>query len=132
LRDPGSAGFAIQKKTFKRRVWLMSRFLFMAVLVFGLVISGSALFAAGDAGAGKAVFAKKCQVCHGASGEGNQGMAKALKVEIMHLGSAQVQKKSDAEIKNDIVKGVGKMKPVTGLNDGDIDNVIAFVRTLKQ
>jgi mono/diheme cytochrome c family protein len=109
----------------------MSRLFFIAVLVFGLVISGSALFAAGDAGAGKAIFAKKCQTCHGASGEGNQGMAKALKVEITHLGSPQVQKKTDAEIKSDILKGVGKMKPVTGLSDGDIDNVIAFVRTLK-
>ncbi len=110
----------------------MSRFLFITALVCGLLISGATLSAAGDAGAGKAIFAKKCQTCHGAAGEGNQGMAKALKVEIKHLGSAEVQKKTDADIKNDVVKGVGKMKPVTGVSDGDVDNVIAFVRTLKQ
>lgn len=110
----------------------MSRFLFIPVLVCGLVSSGSALFAAGDAGAGKAIYAKKCQTCHAAAGEGNQGMAKALKVEIVHLGSAAAQKKTDAELKTIIVKGVGKMKPVMGLADADVDNVIAFVRTLKE
>jgi mono/diheme cytochrome c family protein len=110
----------------------MSRILFVAVLAFGLLISSGTMFAAGDAAAGKAIFAKKCQTCHGPAGEGNQGMAKALKVEIMHLGSAAVQKKTDEEIKSDITKGVGKMKPVMGLSDGDIGNVIAFVRTLKE
>jgi mono/diheme cytochrome c family protein len=87
---------------------------------------------AADAAAGKAVYAKKCQVCHGASGQGNPGMAKALKVEMKSLGSAEVQGKSDADIKKIITEGMGKMRPISGLSSGDIDNVIAFVRTLKQ
>jgi mono/diheme cytochrome c family protein len=111
----------------------MSRTCLIAMAAFGLVVAGSLpLQAAGDAAAGKAVYTKKCQTCHAAAGEGNAGMAKALKVEIKHLGSPEVQKKTDDAIKSDIMKGVGKMKPVTGLSDADTDNVIGFVRTLKQ
>jgi mono/diheme cytochrome c family protein len=104
--------------------------LFTALLGGGLV--GLMPAAAADAGAGKAVYTKKCQTCHGAQGQGNQGMAKALKAEIRHLGSAEVQKKSDGDLKKDITQGVGKMKPVADLSTGDTDNVVAFVRTLKQ
>ena len=39
---------------------------------------------------------------------------------------------SDEEIKKAILEGFGKMKPVKGVEDADVDNVIAFVRTIKQ
>lgn len=84
-----------------------------------------------DAAAGKAVYDKKCKLCHGAMGEGNPGMAKALGTTIAPLGSAEVQKMSDADLKKIITQGKGKMKPPAGLSDADVDNVIAHIRTLK-
>ncbi len=87
---------------------------------------------AADADAGKAVFAKKCRTCHGAEGQGNPGMAKVLKVEIKHLGSADIQGKTDDDLKKSITEGVGKMKPVKGLSADDVTNIIAFVRTIKE
>lgn len=107
----------------------LSRFVIIAAVA--LVVSLQPL-AAADAEAGKATFTKKCKTCHGAEGQGNAGMAKVLKVDIKHLGSAEVQAKSDADIKKSVLEGFGKMKPVKGLADGDIDDVIAFVRTIKQ
>jgi mono/diheme cytochrome c family protein len=101
-----------------------------AVLVLMVVSIKPAL--AADAAAGHAVFDKKCKVCHGAAGEGNPGMAKALNTTIQPLGSPEVQKMSDADLKTIIVKGKGKMKPPAGLSEADVDNVIAFVRTLKK
>jgi hypothetical protein len=51
----------------------------------------------------------------------------------MHpLGSKDVQSKSDAELKKIITEGNGKMKPVGGLDDKQVADVIAFVRTLKE
>lgn len=85
-----------------------------------------------DAEAGKAVFLKKCKICHGADGQGNAGMAKVLKVEIKHLGDASVQEMSDDDIKKTMLEGVGKMKPIKGVAGDDLDNVVAFVRTLKK
>ncbi len=84
----------------------------------------------GDSAAGKAVYGKHCASCHGASGEGKEAIAKVFKVEMRHLGSKEVQAKSDAELRKDIVEGIGKMKPVKGLSEKDVENVIAYVRTL--
>ena len=81
---------------------------------------------------GEAVFTAKCQPCHGQKGEGKPAIAKMYKVEMHPLGSKEIQSKSDAEIKQTITAGKGKMKPVTGLTEKQIDDVIAYVRTLKE
>lgn len=81
---------------------------------------------------GKTVFEAKCQACHGPKGEGKAAIAKMFNVEMHPFSSQEVQSKSDAEIKKIITNGNGKMKPITGLSDKQIEDVIAFVRTLKQ
>lgn len=91
----------------------------------------AAVYAApkGNAAAGKKVFAAHCQMCHGPDGHGNAALAKMLHATIPDLGSKQVQSLSNAQIREVIEKGKGKMPPVKGLNSTDINNVIAFVRT---
>ncbi len=99
------------------------------------VIAGALLVTsawAADAGAGKDIYLKKCKACHAEDGHGNEGMAKVLKTTITPLDSDAVQGKSDADLKMVITQGKGKMKPVTGLSDAEVDNVIAYVRTLKK
>ena len=83
-----------------------------------------------DAQAGKTVFTSTCKTCHGAQGEGNAAMAKALKVTIPPLNAKEVQAKGDEELKKAIVEGSGNMKPVAGLSGKQVLDVIAFVRTL--
>ena len=85
-----------------------------------------------DAAGGQALFTAKCKTCHGATGAGNPTMAKVLKVDIKDLGSAEVQKKSDDELKKNSLEGVGKMKPVAGLTPADAANVVAYIRTMKK
>ena len=101
------------------------------VLLTVVALSPTLSFAA-DADAGKAVYLKRCKTCHGAEGQGNPGMAKVLKVEIKHLGSEHVQAKTDDDLTKAILEGFGKMKPVKRLSDEDVDNIIAFVRTIKE
>jgi mono/diheme cytochrome c family protein len=81
---------------------------------------------------GKTVFEAKCQGCHGAKGEGRPAIAKMFNVELPALGSKEVQSKTDAELTQIITTGKGKMKPVSGLSNAQVEDVIAFVRTLKQ
>jgi mono/diheme cytochrome c family protein len=101
------------------------------VLIAALAIPASAFAAGkGDAKAGKEVFHKHCTMCHGPNGEGNQALAKMMKATIPPLGSKAVQSLSDAQIREVIEKGKGKMTPVKGLTSAQIDDVIAFVRTL--
>lgn len=102
-------------------------------LLTSLVLLGASAgvaAAAGDAHAGHAVYDKSCRACHGAEGQGNPGIAKAMNVTIHDLGSAEVHGKSDAELKKIITEGKGKMKPVKTLSDDQAQNVIAYIRTL--
>jgi hypothetical protein len=49
-----------------------------------------------------------------------------------HLGSKEVQAKSDADWKKEISEGIGKMKAVKLASDADMANLIAYMRTLKK
>jgi len=96
-----------------------------------LLVLAPVLWAGGNAEAGKAVYDKKCASCHAKDGAGNPGIAKAMKVELRHLGAKEAQAKSDADLKKDTVEGVGKMKGIK-LTDAEAADVIAYLRTLKQ
>jgi cytochrome c6 len=87
---------------------------------------------AADAAAGKAVYTAKCQACHAADGNGNAGLGKAMGVTWRPLGGADVQKMSDDELKKVVTMGKGKMKPIASVAGADVDNVVAYLRTLKK
>ena len=106
------------------------RVLIAMILAWGL-LAVQPLAAAGDAQAGKTVYDSKCKLCHGADGKGNPVLAKSLNVTFPDLTSPDALKgKSDAELKKGIVEGYNKMKPVKGLADKQLDDVIAFVHSL--
>ena len=90
-----------------------------------------AAWAAGDAAKGEKLYATKCKSCHGAQGQGNPAIAKSLKVEFRDLKSAEIQKMTDAELKKLAVGGHGKKKPLKTVTPAELDDVIAFVRTMK-
>jgi mono/diheme cytochrome c family protein len=102
------------------------------VTAFGGLFLSAVISTAADANAGKAVYEKSCRSCHGPDGAGNPKIAAAMKVEMRHLGSKEVQAMSDAGHKKIITEGHGKMKPVKTVSGSAVDDVIAYVRTLKQ
>ncbi len=105
--------------------------LLMPLAVLILVTPNTPMAAGkGDAQAGKAVYTASCKTCHGLQGEGNPAIAKVLKVTIPVLGTKEVQAKSDDQLKKVVVEGNGKMKPVAGVSSKQVEDVIAFVRTL--
>lgn len=78
-----------------------------------------------------ALYKAKCATCHGPDGSGNTTMGKALKVA--DLGSADVQKESDAALTADITngKGGGKMPAFKGkITDDQIKGLVAYIRSL--
>ena len=97
---------------------------FALLLVFGVAQAG--------APEGKTLFGSKCQPCHGPNGEGKPAIAKMLNATMHPLGSKEVQAKPDADLRKMMTAGGGKMKPVTGLTDQQADDIVAFIRTLKQ
>jgi len=96
---------------------------------FGALLIGLSMVVLAADPEGKAAFEKACKSCHGSNGEGNPKIAQMMKVTMRPLGSKEVQAKRDADLKKDIVKGNGKMKPVTRLSEKEVGEVVAFVRT---
>jgi cytochrome c5 len=82
---------------------------------------GSAWAAAAD---GKATFDAKCKMCHGADGKGTPGMVKAMGVK--PIGGT-----AEADTKAAVTKGKNKMKPIPGVTGKTLDDVAAFVASLK-
>ena len=87
---------------------------------------------AANAKAGQAIFDKSCKSCHGADGAPNAAVAKMMKVEMKDLKSTEVQSLSDDDVKKIITEGKGKMRPVKTVSGPAIDDLIAYVRSLKK
>ena len=104
----------------------------MILITFTAITFCAAAASAADAKAGEAVFAKSCKSCHGADGTPNPAIVKMMKVDMKNLGSAEVQALSDADIAKIINDGKGKMKPVKSVTGSGVDNVVAYIRTLKK
>ena len=98
---------------------------------FTLAALSATAVSAADAKAGLAVYNTSCKSCHGPDGAGNPSVAKMMKVEMKDLKSPDVQSLSDADIKNIISAGKGKMRPITAVSGGALDNVVAYVHSLK-
>jgi cytochrome c6 len=105
----------------------------MMRVVFGLAIFatlGVLGVSARAQGAGAATYKTKCAVCHGPDGKGDTSIGKTNKIR--DLGSADVQKQSDAELTTTIADGKGKM-PAYGksLKPDQVKELVAFIRSLK-
>jgi mono/diheme cytochrome c family protein len=103
---------------------------FLIVLTLALTSVAAAL--AADAKAGRAAYDKSCKSCHGADGTPNPAIAKMLKADMKDLKSSEVQGLSDGDIKTIVTDGKGKMKPVKTVTGGAVDDVAAYVHSLKK
>lgn len=101
----------------------------LALAVAVLVMPRSAQADAGPDGA--AIYKSKCAACHGVDGKGQTAMGKNMKLK--DLGSAEVQKLTNAELDKIIADGKEKMPAYKGkLDQASIDAVIAHIRTFKK
>ena len=106
------------------------------LLTFSIVILAGAALSAAAADA-KAIYEKDCAKCHGADGKGDTKMGKKVGCKDYSDAKVQAELKDDAAMKA-IKEGVkdkeGKvlMKPAEGLSDGDIKELVSYLRTLKK
>ncbi|MEA2490566.1 MAG: cytochrome c6 [Acidobacteriota bacterium] len=101
-----------------------------SLVAMALFLIAPALFADSAAADGAAVFKSRCVMCHGGDGAGQTGMGKSLKLR--DLGSADVQKQTDAQLANIVTVGKGKMPAYKGkLAAAEIEAVVKFLRSMK-
>jgi mono/diheme cytochrome c family protein len=99
------------------------------ILIIGLALAFVPAAIAADESAGATVYKAKCMTCHAKDGSGNTPVGKSL--QSADLRSAEVQKKSDAELTESVSEGKGNMPAFkTLLSEDEIHSVLAYVRTL--
>lgn len=101
----------------------------VSLVLLVLALAAPTLTYAADTGPD--LYKSKCAMCHGPDGAGQTAMGKTLKLR--DLGSADVQKQSDAELKTIIDKGKAKMPAFGGkLSSAQIDDLVKYIRSLKK
>jgi mono/diheme cytochrome c family protein len=78
---------------------------------------------------GEATYKAKCAMCHGATGTPSAAMAKSMSVK--PPSDPAIKSLTVAQMTAAVKSGKGKMKPVAGLSDAQINGVVAYYRTLK-
>ncbi len=90
-----------------------------------LLFSTSLLFAQ----SGQDLFKSKCAMCHGADAKGATPMGQ--KMGIKDLRAPEIQKQSDAELTQAILKGKGKMPPQESkLTKEQTATLVTYIRDL--
>ena len=104
----------------------LRRKLAVAALALGLLALPVASVSADD---GPELFKSNCTMCHGPDGAGKTMMGEKLKIH--DLNSADIQKKTDTELKTIIVKGKNNMPAYeTKFTKEQIDKLVAYIRNL--
>jgi mono/diheme cytochrome c family protein len=96
------------------------------VLAVAISLASAACFAQSS---GEATYKAKCQTCHGATGTPSAGMAKAMGIKAST--DPAIKALTAAQMADAIKNGKGKMKPIAGLTDAQIKDVVTFYRGLK-
>jgi len=98
-----------------------------SLLVLTAVVSLAGALAFADSG--EATYKAKCATCHGSAGTPSPGIAKMMGVKPVSDPAIKALSVADetAVVKN----GKGKMKPIAGLTDAQIKDVVTYFRSLK-
>lgn len=95
------------------------------VLTAAVSLAGAVAFAE----SGEAIYKTKCATCHGSAGTPSPGIAKMMGVK--PVSDPAVKALTAAEVTAVVKSGKGKMKPVAGLTDAQVKEVVAYFKSLK-
>ena len=100
----------------------MKRYIAVLIMV-GITVVATGVYAMGDPAAGEAVYNKSCKMCHGT------GMMNAPKVGDSAAWKTRIEK-GEAALLDSALKGIGKMPARGGCSscsDDDLQNAIAYM-----
>jgi len=97
----------------------------LLVLTAAVTLAGTLAFA----DSGEATYKAKCMSCHGSAGTPSAGMAKAMGIK--PVSDPAMKALTAAQMEAAVKNGKGKMKPIAGLTDAQVKDVVTYFRSLK-
>jgi mono/diheme cytochrome c family protein len=97
----------------------------LLVLTAAISLAGALAFA----DTGEATYKAKCSTCHGSAGTPSPGIAKMMGVK--PVSDPAVKALSVADMTAAVKNGKNKMKPIAGLTDEQVKDVVSYFRSLK-
>jgi len=97
----------------------------LLMLAAALSLAGTLAFA----DSGEATYKAKCATCHGPAGTPSAGMAKMMGIKT--VSDPAMKALSVADMTAAVKNGKGKMKPIDGLTDAQVKDVVTYFRSLK-
>jgi len=97
----------------------------LLVLTAAVTLAGTLAFAE----SGEAIYKAKCVSCHGSAGTPNPGMAKMMGIKAS--SDPAMKALTAAQMEAAVKAGKGKMKPIAGLTDAQVKDVVTYFRALK-
>ena len=94
-----------------------------------LTVAVSILSASAFAQSGAATYKAKCASCHGPTGTPSAGMAKMMGIK--PVSDPDIKALTVDQMSAAVKGGKGKMKPIAGLTDEQIKDVVTYFRGLK-
>jgi mono/diheme cytochrome c family protein len=94
-----------------------------------LTVTLSMFSALGPAQSADATYKTKCASCHGPTGTPSAGMAKMMGIK--PVSDPAIQALTVDQMSAAVKVGKGKMKPIAGLTDAQIKEVVTFYRGLR-
>jgi len=95
------------------------------MMAAAVLLAGSMCFAQD----GAATYKAKCAMCHGPTGTPSAGMAKAMGIK--PVSDPSMQSLTVPQIESAVKNGKGKMKPIAGLTDPQVQAVASYFKSLK-
>ena len=100
---------------------------FLMALAVAICLTSAVSFAQS---AGEATYKAKCAMCHGATGTPSAGMAKSMGIKA--ASDPGIKALTAAQMIAVVKDGKGKMKPVAGLTETQIKDVVTFYSGLRK
>jgi cytochrome c5 len=101
---------------------------FRSQVVLAVVVSMACAVGFAEA-PGEATYKAKCAMCHGATGTPSAGIAKMMGVK--PASDPAIKALTVAQMTDAVLKGKGKMKPISGLTPAQTKDVVTFYHGLK-
>lgn len=99
-------------------------------IALGIVAAATAPAQSGDLAAGRTTYEARCINCHEITGEPNDAIARVMGVAMRHLGSPEVQARSDEQLAQVSIEGTERMPATRNLDAAGRANLVAFLRSL--